>query len=197
MNLTETTPLNSADFPIAELKDYLRLGSGFTDANVQDGLLETCLRAAMGAIEARTTKILIERSFNYSFTRYREERGGMLMPVSPIIYLNQIFVYDRAGASTSLSKNDFQLVNDSQRPVLQAKTGHLPEIPEQGWVVLRFVAGYGPWADVPNNLQQAMLMLAATYYENRDVMVNGSGQMPLAVAGLLAPFQRIRLGGRA
>ncbi len=197
MNLTETTPLNSADFPIAELKDYLRLGSGFTDDNVQDGLLETCLRAAMGAIEARTTKVLVERSFDFSFASYREEGGGMLMPISPLIFLNQFQTYDRTGASTSFSKNDFQLVDDSQRPVLLAKVGNLPKIPEHGWVVLRFLAGYGPWASVPENLQQALLMLAATYYENREVMVNGGGQMPLSVAGLLAPFQRIRLGGGA
>jgi len=193
MNLTETTPLTSADFPIAELKDYLRLGSGFADDNVQDVLLETCLRAAMGAIEARTAKVLIERSFDYSFYSYREENGGMLMPVSPLVYLNQFLIYDKAGGSTSYSKNDFQLLTDSQRPRLIAKNGNLPEIPELGWCLLRFLAGYGPWASVPVNLQQAMLMLAASYYENRDVMVNGRAQMPLTVAALLEPFQRIRL----
>lgn len=196
MNLTETTPLTSADFPIAEFKEYLRLGSGFTDDNVQDAYLETCLRAAMGAIEARTTKVLIERSFDYTFLQYREERGGMLMPISPLVYLNQFLVYDRDGASVSYSKNDFQLVDDAQRPVLQAKTGSLPTIPAQGWAMLRFLAGYGAWVDVPENLQQAMLVLAAHFYENRDTMVNGGGQMPLAVAALLAPFQRVRMGAR-
>lgn len=194
MNLTETTVLTSADFPIAELKDYLRLGSGFSDDNLQDGLLETCLRAAMGAIEARTTKILIERAFEYTFYSYREESGGMLMPISPLIYLNQFLMYDKTGASTNHSKNDFQLMVDSQRPRMIAKAGSLPEIPELGWGLLRFLAGYGDWSAVPANLQQAMIMLAASYYENRDVMVSGRAQMPLTVAALLEPYQRIRIG---
>ncbi len=194
MNLIETTVLTSADFPIAELKDYLRLGSGFTDDDVQDGLLETCLRAAMGAIEARTTKVLIERAFEYKFYSYREGCGGMLMPISPLIYLNQFIMYDKMGNSTDHSKNDFQLMTDSQRPRMIAKAGDLPEIPELGWGLLRFLAGHGAWDTVPRNLQLAMLMLAASYYENRDVVVSGRAQMPLTVAALLEPYQRVRLG---
>jgi len=193
MNLTETTPLTSADFPIAELKDYLRLGSGFTDDNAQDGLLETCLRAAMGAIEARTTIALIKRSFEYSFYSYREAEGGMQMPISPLIFLSAFLTYDKGGASTSHAANDFQLMTDTQRPRLIAKNGNLPVIPELGWGLVKFWAGYGDWSTVPANLQQAMLMLAASYYENRDVMVNGRAQMPLMVAALLEPYQRIRM----
>lgn len=194
MNLTETTVLTSADFPVAELKDYLRLGSGFADDNAQDLLLETCLRAAMGAIEARTSKILIERNFDWVFYDYKTEGVAMLLPVSPVLWLNLFYTYSVAGVATVYSTNNFKLQIDSQRMKLVAKSGEVPKVPENGSGLIKITAGYGDWAEIPANLRQAMLMLAASYYENRDIMVSDKVQMPYAVAALLMPFQRIRLG---
>jgi len=193
MNLTETTVLSSADFPVAELKDYLRLGSGFADDNAQDLLLETCLRAAMGAIEARTSKILITRNFDWIFYDYKKAGVAMVLPVSPVSWLNLFYTYSVAGVATVYSTNKFRLQVDSQQMKLVAKVGGVPEVPENGSGLIKITAGYGDWADIPANLRQAMLLLAASYYENRDVMVKGAVQMPYAVAALLAPFQRIRL----
>lgn len=45
------------------LKDHLRLGSGFADDGMQDGLIEGYLRAAMAAIEGRIGKVLLARRF--------------------------------------------------------------------------------------------------------------------------------------
>jgi len=193
MNLTETTVLSGADFPVAELRDYLRLGSGFADDGAQDQLLETCLRAAMGAIEARTSKILISRNFNWVFYDYQMEGEAMLLPVSPVNFLNLFYTYTASGVARVYSTGDFKLQLDSQRMKMVAKSGSLPKVPENGSGLIKISAGYGVWADIPANLRQAMLMLAASYYENRDVMVSGQMQLPYAVAALLAPFQRIRL----
>ncbi len=62
MMLVEQTTVPGAALPVAEFKDHLRLGTGFADDGVQDGVLEAYLRAAMAAIEARTGKILLTRS---------------------------------------------------------------------------------------------------------------------------------------
>ena len=196
MNLIETTTLGSADFPIAELKDYLRLGSGFTDDNAQDGMLETCLRAALGAIEARTGKILISRNFDWVFYKYKKDGVAMVLPVSPVTWLNLFYTYSVAGVPSVYSTIKFKLQADSQYTKLVAKEGDVPEVPENGSGLVKITAGYGDWADIPANMQQAMLMLAATYYENRDVMVSGKMQLPYTVAALLEPFQRVRLGMR-
>lgn len=197
MDLIETTPLNTADLPITEFRDYLQLGSGFADDGAQDSLLELCLRAAMGAIEARTSRILIERTFEWKFARYRIENEGALLPLSPVTLLHKFFIYDRLGIATSYSRNDFQLLTDPQRPRLVPKFGTLPKIHNNGWGLMRIVAGYSEWQTVPPALRQAMFMLATRYYENRGAMLNGGEQMPLAIATLLAPFQRIRLGAGA
>ena len=87
MRLIETIALGSADFPVAELKDHLRMGSGFSDSGAQDGLLETCLRAAMGAIEARTGKILIRRRFQWNLPTWRLDGAAQAFPISPVSFI--------------------------------------------------------------------------------------------------------------
>ncbi len=50
--------------PVQALKNHLRLGTGFADDGMQDGLIEGYLRAAMAAIEGRIGKALIARQFH-------------------------------------------------------------------------------------------------------------------------------------
>ena len=52
MMLVEETTVPMSALPVAEFKDHLRLGSGFSDDGIQDALLDAHLRAAMAAIEA-------------------------------------------------------------------------------------------------------------------------------------------------
>ena len=56
MMLIEETAVPLAALPLAEFKAHLRLGTGFADDDIQDPVLESFLRAAMAAIEARTGK---------------------------------------------------------------------------------------------------------------------------------------------
>jgi uncharacterized phiE125 gp8 family phage protein len=54
---------------VAALADHLRLSRGFADDGSQDGQLESCLRAAASAIEARTGKALFRRRFALTLVR--------------------------------------------------------------------------------------------------------------------------------
>src|SRR6056297_1223845 len=63
MMLIEETTVPQSALPLGLFKEHLRLGSGFSDDGLQDGLLEGFLRSAMAAIEGRTSKVLIERDF--------------------------------------------------------------------------------------------------------------------------------------
>ena len=72
MMLVEQTTVPSGALPVADFKDHLRLGTGFADDGVQDNVLESYLRASMAAIEARTGKVLITRTFSWTLTGWRE-----------------------------------------------------------------------------------------------------------------------------
>ena len=83
-------------------------------------------------------------------------------------------------------------------PRLVPLGGSLPSVPTGGAVEIRFDAGFGAgFADLPADLGQAVLLLAAHYYEYRDETALGQGCMPFGVSSLLARFRPMRLGARA
>ena len=63
MNLVETGNISVASLPLVEFRAHLRLGTGFGEDSLQDGVLEGFLRAAIAGIEAQIGKVLIARDF--------------------------------------------------------------------------------------------------------------------------------------
>ena len=61
--LTEQTPIPDSALPIEAFKAHLRLGSGFEPDDLQSAVLQSFLRAAIAAIEARTGKALMQRDY--------------------------------------------------------------------------------------------------------------------------------------
>ena len=93
MMLIEETAVPSEALPVDAFKAHLRLGTGFSEDTLQEPVLESFLRAAMSAIEARTGKILIERDFSWTLTAWRDETGQAL-PVAPVTALEElVFVW--------------------------------------------------------------------------------------------------------
>ena len=197
MNLSETTILTSADFPVAEFGAHLRLGTGFADDGTQDTLLEACLRAAMGAIEARTGKILIERGFRWGIANWRREAGAQALPVAPVSEILSVEMIAADGSAEVVDPSGYGVQPDLQRPKLVPVGAGFPEIPTYGRAEIGITAGYGAWSAVPADLRQAMLMLAATYYENREAMTKTATQIPMGISALLEPYRRMRIGGGA
>lgn len=195
MMLVEQTTVPSAALPVAEFKDHLRLGTGFADDGVQDSVLESYLRASMAAIEARTGKILITRSYNWTLTCWRE-LATQALPIAPVVVITEVKVIDELGVETVIAPNTYQLVPDSQRPHIRATTSALPTIPTYGSVEISFDAGYGAsWAELPPDLGQSVFLLAAHYYENRSAMVAGEQPMPFGVSLLIDRYRTVRLFG--
>ena len=74
--------------------------------------------------------------------------------------------------------------------------GLLPSIPQNGSARITFTAGYGPaWSDLPADLAQAVLMLAAHYYEYRAEVALSGGCMPFGVTALIERYRPLRLSG--
>lgn len=192
MMLVEETRAPDAALPLADFKEHLRLGSGFADGDIQDGLLAGYLRAAMAAIEARTGRILIERSFVWTLTEWRSGEAEAL-PVAPVSALAELALIARDGSETIIGASLYRLVPDRLRPVLIGAGLTLPAIPTAGSARVRFLAGFGPeWADIPADLAQAVLLLAAHYYEFRHD-VSGPLGLPRGVAALIEAYRPLRL----
>lgn len=197
MMLIEVTTVPDAALPVEEFKAHLRLGSGFGQDDVQDVVLVSFLRAAVAAIEARTGKVLIQRDFVMSLTGWR--RGdAQVLPVAPVVAVTALTAVDRAGIRTDLAADLYWLERDAHQPRLRSVGHALPAVPEAGAIEIAFRAGFGAgWTDVPADLAQAVMLLAAHYYEFRHETALSEGCMPFGVTSLIERYRVMRLGGGA
>lgn len=196
--LTELTTVPQGALPVQGLKDHLRLGSGFADDGMQDGLIEAYLRAAIAMIEGRIGKALIARRFALVLETWRS-LDEQALPVAPVSALVSLTVTDAAAMSVVLPANRYRLVPDSHRPKLVAVGVLLPQIPSDGQAEIVFDAGFGAaWSAVPADLAQAVLLLAADFHEHRHDAGDRPVGLPLVVQALIERWRTVRvLGGGA
>ena len=195
--LIEQTVVPPGVLPVQAMKDHLRLGTGFADDSMQDGLIVAHLRAAIATIEGRTGKALLARRFLLRLDRWREDRGAQALPMAPVSALVSVTLLDGDGVASLLVSDRFRLEPDMARPRLKGLGWALPVIPENGAVEIVFDAGFGAdWAAVPVDLAQAVLLLAAEFYEVRHSGGQSGPALPLAVQALIERWRTVRvLGG--
>lgn len=197
MMLSEVEEVEGAALPVAALAEHLRLGSALAMAPDQDALLESYLRAALATIEARTGKALFSRSFLLQITRWR---GGAdhPLPVAPVTSIDRVVLIDRAGVEVDVATGRYWLALDLHRPRLVGRGSMLPSVPDEGRIAIALTAGFGPvWGDIPADLRQAALLLAAEYYEHRHDGGTVRHGLPLPVAGLIEGWRQVRVLGGA
>ena len=195
MTLIEETAIPLAALPVAEFRAHLRLGTGFADDALQDPVLEGFLRAALAAIEGRTGKVLIAREFSWVVAAWSDPAGQPL-PVAPVPEILSLTLRDPMDAAEVIAPDLYRLERDPQRPVLRPRGGRLPMIPPGGAAEIGFRAGFGPgWGDLPADLAQAVLLLAAHYYEYRNETQLSGGCMPFGVSSLIERYRTVRLLG--
>ena len=195
MILSELDAVAPGDLPVQALADHLRLGSGFSDDGSENAVLEGFLRAALSAIEARTGKAMLRRRFALVLHRWR---NGMRqsIPIAPVRAIESVTLIDAAGAATLGDTGLYRLVEDAHRPAIEATGACLPAIADGGQASLVFEAGFGAaWADVPPDLRQATMMLAATYFDHRHGVTSQHEFLPAGVLALLDPYRSVRIGG--
>jgi len=193
MILIEDTSIADAALPVDEFKAHLRLGTGFGNANLQDSVLKGFLRAAIAAIEARTGKVLISRDFIWSLSFWRD-RAAQGLPVAPVGAVTAVTLADVQGNEAVLDAGSYRLEADSQCPRLRPVSGQLPMPPTGGEIRIGFSAGMAAdWGELSADLGQAVLLLAAHYYEYRDETALSDGCMPFGVTSLIQRYRRVRI----
>ena len=197
MMLIEETPIPDAALPVEAFKAHLRLGSGFGSGDVQDAVLMSFLRAAIAAVEARTGKVLLERIFQQTVSAWRNPCLHVL-PVAPVVAVTRVEQVDRQGARSDVDSAAYWLERDGHGPTLRPSGATLPQVTRAGSVVVHFTAGFAAnWDGIPSDLRQAVLMLAAHYYEYRHDTGLSDGCMPFGVSSLIERYKVIRIGAGA
>ncbi|MGO4572809.1 head-tail connector protein [Microvirga sp. 2TAF3] len=171
---------------LAEMKAHLRV-----DDDADDELIGGLVKAARLMVEAVSRRILIEQRWRLMLHRW-PQGGTVLLPVSPLIAIESIHVFDASGAATEVTAEAFESDALSDPPRIMLHGAPEPGKIRNG-IAIDLRAGFGAAPDaVPASLRLAVKILVAHWYENRGD-VAGEQVLPPDAFALLAPFQRARL----
>lgn len=174
---------------LAEARLFLRL-----DQTEEDELLATLITAARLMVEAASGRCLIDQHWRIVLDRW-PPGGEIRLPLSPVGEIAAARVYDVLGAAQPVDAAALALEKMADPPLIRL-AGEVPEIGrEHGAIEIDIVAGFGATADaVPAPLRQAVLRLAARWFEQRgDVASRDAQELPAGIMALVAPYRRARL----
>lgn len=170
-----------ADLPLAQLAAHMRLSDDFETVPGQAARLRQRLRTAIVSIERRTDKLLLNREVVLSGAVEGGRETALTMGPITALVLAEV-----GTADGYVPMPGAELGGPDSAPEIQF--GKTLSAGTDVRITLR--AGWSGWADVPAPLAEAALTLAAAL---------DSGEAPLVaelIATLVAPWRRMRLGGR-
>lgn len=173
-----------------EARDHLKLDTtGSTHPD--DALVEAYIEAAREHVENRTGRTLVTTARTEYFDCWQDEFILMWAPVLSITTLKYVA---GDGTLTTLDSAIYRTDLASLRARVTLAYGEVwPDaLPVSN--AIQFAYSTGPAAAVTGALKQAVLLLAAHWYENRVPVGPGSlGEMPHMVSDLIGPYRVIRL----
>lgn len=146
---------------LAEAKLHLRTVTG---DNSEDSLLiGPLVMAAREYCENVTGRALAEQTLK----AYPEGWGLWRLPRPPVVSIASVKYYDTDNTEYTLAAADYQLDTvDGQLLILEEPTTTLRALNP---IVVEYAAGYT--TDCPRAVRQAMLLLVAHWYQNREAVM--------------------------
>ncbi|NTG85858.1 hypothetical protein G6L15_06815 [Agrobacterium rhizogenes] len=183
---------------LEEAKRHLRV---FHDDDDTD--IEGMIAAAQGAIEGPTGIgiVLMPQTWRLSFDSFYEvvgnrrtqarRHGEIIVPLGPVTAVTSVTYRDINGADQLITGLRFD-ISESPLRIWPARDTAWPLVYcEPGAVKVTFECGF---AELPQDLRWAVLLLVGHYYENREAIttdVKGLAEIPLGVSSIL---ERYRVG---
>jgi uncharacterized phiE125 gp8 family phage protein len=172
-------PTDTNFISLVNLKNYLRI-----DTSDDDTVLAQLLTSARQACEEYTGRLLGSGTVTYYMDSFEDSSfiSGPVTAISSVTYYD----IDNVLQTLSTSRWYADLVSSPQRIAFDAPPAVFLE--RYGQVIIATTAGH---STVPGPILQAMRMLAAHFYDNRQAVVTGTIaiEMPLAVHALLSPYR--------
>jgi len=175
---------------LAETKSHLRVE--VTDDDVLIGLLIT---AARRHVENICSRALITQTWQMFSDAFPASGEAIKVPLPPLVIASITYI-DINGATQDLAPSKYTVDAKSEPArIKEAYNETWPATREiMNVVTVEFTCGYGDdETDVPEPIRQAMLMLIAHWYENREAVTIGdiARETPLAIDSLLTNYRII------
>jgi uncharacterized phiE125 gp8 family phage protein len=144
---------------LTEMKAYLRV-----DDDQEDELVAGLIKAARLMVEAASRRILVEQRWRVVLDRW--PRGGaVLLPLSPMMDVESIKVFDQDGVATDVSPGAIEANVMSEPPRIVVSPAPEPGRP-RGGIAIELRAGFGGTPEaVPATLRLAVKILVALVRE--------------------------------
>ena len=203
MTIKTITPPTTEPVTLQEVKDHLRIVH-----DDEDDLIESYKIAARKHIEFTLTwRALITQELQLSLDSFppratyyspyfiKAKNDEIVLPYPPVQEIVSITYKDKDGTETTIPADDYIVDTDSEPARIVPAPGEswpTEDLYPLGAVKIKFKAGYGDTKeDVPNELRQAILMLTAHFYENREQVVIGAtvADLPMAIDALTMPYR--------
>lgn len=191
MSAVLVTPPLVEPVTLADAKFHARVD----DANQNQAIL-ALITAARGYVEQATGRVLIEQGWRI----YRDDwpaAGVVRVRPSPLLQVDAVTVYDADGVPSVVPASDYE-VDTALAPARIRMARGVVVLPgrEINGIEIDVTAGYGSGAeDVPAPLRQAILMLVAHWFENREAAQHGVAAAEVAhgVSRLVGPYRLVRV----
>ncbi len=163
---------------LAEAKLHMRV-----DHADEDELIFGYLKAAREYCETVSRRTFINTEYDFYLNAWPDDE--IELPRPPLVTVTGIFYTPAGGSEVALDSSHYLVDAVSEPGQVILETGSswptAPLIKVNG-VRVRFVAGYGTEAAaVPERYQQAMKLVAAHFYENRETLVIAQGYNAIVV----------------
>lgn len=192
MPLILTSPPAAEPVTLAEAKALLRI-----DHADEDALISSLTLAARMHLERVLSLAMISQGWSLMLDRW--PAGPVSLTLLPVVAVTAVTVFDADGTPQAIPPGDIEL-DTASRPARLARKSTVVTWPAPGRAVngieIAFSAGFGAaGASVPEPLRQAVLRLAADWYEQRTSVevTDTSLPLPTAVASLVSPYRARRI----
>jgi uncharacterized phiE125 gp8 family phage protein len=192
MTLVMTSGPLAEPVSVAEAKAHMRI-----DTDAEDALIASLIVTSRLHIEAALGLALLTQAWSYFVDAWPRNRE-IVLPLKPVQAVATVRVWAQDGTSQTVSTDTYTLDGEGVPPRLVLSRSAAPPAPGRSasGIEIAFSAGYGDaGTDVPAPIRQALLLLIAHWFENREPhRANASDtEIPHMVSTLLAPYRGRRL----
>ena len=182
-SIAVVTPPAEEPLTLQEVKANLRFPFDSEDARISSLIV-----AARRYCERATGRAFITQTLRLTLDRFPTAREGFAirLPRPPVQSVTSVVHLAAAdGVSTTVATDDYltDLASEPARIVPSYATAAWPDARDQmGAVSVTYVAGYGDAADVPETIKQAMHLLIAHWFKNREAAGDNRVESRTAIA---------------
>lgn len=171
------------------------LGVGAPSTNTTDDpYIRSLITSSREFVERETERALVTQTWEYTLDRFPCSDEPIRLPWPPLQRVVSIDYLDESGNETTL--DDARYVVDTGSLYGEISLAYGASWPstyrQRKAITVRFVAGYGDPADVPEALKAAMKLVLSDLYEHRSSGITGTIHTPNPALGrLLSPFSLV------